>query len=97
MKEREEVVEKVLYYEGGIVSFVEYINRNKEEPVNPKVIYIEGQKDAYILEIAMQYNNGYVENIFSFANNISTTEGGTHLTGFKTAITKVFNDYARKI
>lgn len=95
--EREEPnLKKRLYYEGGIISFVEYINRNKEEPINEKVIYLEGSKNDYLFEVAMQYNKGYVENIFSFANNISTSEGGTHLTGFKAAITKVFNDYARK-
>jgi DNA gyrase subunit B len=91
----EERIEKVLHYEGGIVSFVEYNNRHKEVLFkNP--IYIEGFKEGSIIEIAMQFNDTYVENIFSFANNISTTEGGTHLTGFKTALTKVFNDYARK-
>jgi DNA gyrase subunit B len=90
------IVEKDLYYEGGIVSFVEYINKNKEAALHEKVIYLEAQKDSCIIEAALQYNSGYTENIFSFANNISTTEGGTHLTGFKTAITKVFNDYARK-
>ncbi|MGI6668238.1 MAG: DNA topoisomerase (ATP-hydrolyzing) subunit B [Acetivibrionales bacterium] len=92
---REEKIEKVFHYEGGIVSFVQYINRNKEV-LHDTPIYIEGSKDTSICEIALQYNNGYVENIFSYANNIATTEGGTHLTGFKTAITKVMNDYARK-
>jgi len=83
----EEPVEKHLHYEGGIVSFVEY-----HEP-----IYFDGYKDGCYVEIAMQYNKDvYVENIHSFANNISTAEGGTHLTGFKTAITKVLNDYAKK-
>jgi len=90
-----EKVVKNLCYEGGIVSFVEYINRNKEVLHKPP-IYFEYSKDNYIVEIAMQYNDTYVENIHSYANNIATTEGGTHLTGFKTAITKVFNDYARK-
>jgi DNA gyrase subunit B len=92
---REEKIEKVFHYEGGIVSFVQYINRNKEV-LHDTPIYIEESKDTSICEIALQYNNGYVENIFSYANNIATTEGGTHLTGFKTAITKVMNDYARK-
>ncbi|HHW49148.1 MAG TPA: DNA topoisomerase (ATP-hydrolyzing) subunit B [Clostridiaceae bacterium] len=91
----EEKVVKNLCYEGGIVSFVEYINRNKEVLHKPP-IYFECSKDNYIVEIAMQYNDTYIENIHSYANNIATTEGGTHLTGFKTAITKVFNDYARK-
>jgi DNA gyrase subunit B len=93
----EEPVEKVLYYEGGIVSFVEYMDRNKEPIHDP--IYIEGfrEEDGTYVEISMQYNKDtYVENIHSFANNISTTEGGTHLTGFKAAITKVLNDYAKK-
>jgi len=91
----EEKVVKNLHYEGGIISFVEYMNRNKEVLHN-KPIYIEGSRETSYVEIAMQYNDSYVENIYSFANNIETTEGGTHLTGFKTAITKVFNDYARK-
>ncbi|NSW92026.1 MAG: DNA topoisomerase (ATP-hydrolyzing) subunit B [Firmicutes bacterium] len=91
----EKPVEKVLYYEGGIVSFVEYINKNKEVIHEPP-IYIEGVKDNIEVEIAMQYNDGYIENIYSYANNINTTEGGTHITGFKSAITKVLNDYARK-
>lgn len=94
---KEEPVEKVLHYEGGIVSFVEYMDRNKEPIHDP--IYIEGfrEEDGTYVEISMQYNKDtYVENIHSFANNISTTEGGTHLTGFKAAITKVLNDYAKK-
>ncbi len=91
----EERIVKDLHYEGGIISFVEYINRNKEV-LHSKPIYFEGGKDDSLVEIAMQYNDTYVENIFSFANNIATTEGGTHLTGFKTAITKVLNDYSRK-
>jgi len=92
---QEEKVEKELHYEGGIVSFVKYINKDKEVLHDPP-IYIEGKRDSMYVEIAMQYNDRYVENIFSYANNIATTEGGTHMTGFKTAITKVFNDYARK-
>jgi len=93
---RGEVPDKrVLYYEGGIVSFVEYINKNKEVIHKPP-IYIEGTKDSIDVEISMQYNDGYVENIYSYANNINTAEGGTHITGFKSAITKVMNDYARK-
>lgn len=91
----EEKIEKNLHYEGGIVSFVQYINKDKEV-LHDIPIYVEGYKDSSICEIAMQYNDRYVENIFSYANNIATTEGGTHLTGFKTAITKVVNDYARK-
>jgi DNA gyrase subunit B len=87
--------EEVFHYEGGIKSFVSYLNRNKvslqEEP-----IYIEGIKDNISVEVAMQYNDGYTENIFSFANNIDTVEGGTHLVGFKSALTRIFNDYAKK-
>lgn len=87
--------EEVFHYEGGIKSFVSYLNRNKvalhEEP-----IYIEGIKDNVSVEVALQYNDGYTENIFSFANNIDTVEGGTHLVGFKTALTRAFNDYAKK-
>lgn len=94
-KRSEEKVEEVFHYEGGIVSFVEYINKDKEV-LHELPIYVEGEKDGAYCEIAMQYNDRYVENIFSYANNIATTEGGTHLTGFKTAITKVINDYARK-
>lgn len=87
--------EEVFHYEGGIKSFVTYLNRNKmvlhEEP-----IYVEGIKDKISVEVALQYNDGYTENIFSFANNIDTIEGGTHLVGFKTALTRVFNDYAKR-
>ncbi|QCX33584.1 DNA topoisomerase (ATP-hydrolyzing) subunit B [Caloramator sp. E03] len=86
---------EVFHYEGGIREFVTYLNRNKEV-INEKPIYIKGNKDDIIVEIAMQYNDGYNESIFSFANNIDTTEGGTHVSGFKTALTKVINDYARK-
>ncbi len=82
-------------YEGGIKSFVAYLNRNKEK-LHEEPIYVEGQKDDYIVEVALQYNDGYVENLFSFANNIDTVEGGTHLVGFKSALTRVFNDYAKK-
>lgn len=91
----EEKVEKTLHYEGGIISFVEYINRNKEA-IHEKPIYFDGSRENSYVEIALQYNDTDFENIFSFANNIETTEGGTHLTGFKSAITKVLNDYARK-
>ncbi len=87
--------EKVLFYEGGIKSFVEYINKNKEA-VHPDVIYMEKTKENMEVEIAMQYNTDYNEVIVSFANNIHTTEGGYHETGFKSALTKIMNDYARK-
>lgn len=87
--------EEIFHYEGGIKSFVTYLNRNKislhEEPM-----YVEGIKDNIAVEIALQYNDGYTENIFSFANNIDTIEGGTHLVGFKTALTRVLNDYAKR-
>lgn len=91
----EEKVVKTLHYEGGIISFVQYLNRNKES-LHDQPIYFEGRKEGSYVEIAMQYNDSYNENIYSYANNIATTEGGTHMTGFKAAITKVFNDYARK-
>jgi len=84
-----------LYYEGGIKEFVTYINRNKEA-IHQDVIYVSTVRENSEAEIAMQYNDGYSENIISFANNINTTEGGTHETGFKSALTKVLNDYARK-
>ncbi|AVK49065.1 MULTISPECIES: DNA topoisomerase (ATP-hydrolyzing) subunit B [Clostridium] len=87
--------EEVFHYEGGIKSFVSYLNRNKV-PLHEEPIYIEGVKDNISVEVAIQYNDGYTENIFSFANNIDTVEGGTHLVGFKTALTRVFNDYAKK-
>ncbi|WKV07616.1 DNA topoisomerase (ATP-hydrolyzing) subunit B [Thermoanaerobacterium sp. CMT5567-10] len=87
--------EDVFHYEGGIVEFVKYLNRNKEV-LHPEPIYMESKSDTYEVEVAMQYNDSYTENIFSFANNIDTREGGTHLVGFKAALTKVINDYARK-
>ncbi|SNX53789.1 DNA topoisomerase (ATP-hydrolyzing) subunit B [Thermoanaerobacterium sp. RBIITD] len=87
--------EEVFHYEGGIIEFVKYLNRNKEV-LHPEPIYMESKDDTYEVEVAMQYNDTYAENIFSFANNIDTREGGTHLVGFKSALTKVINDYARK-
>lgn len=87
--------EEVYQFKGGINEFVEHINVNKN-PLHKQVIYIEGDKDNVIVEIAMQYNESYQENIFSFVNNINTIEGGTHLTGFKKALTRVINDYAVK-
>jgi DNA gyrase subunit B len=82
-------------YEGGIVSFVEFLNRNREA-VNQEPIYVEGTRDNINIEIALQYNDSYTENIYSFANNINTHEGGTHESGFKSALTRILNDYARK-
>lgn len=82
---------KEFQYEGGIVSFVEFLNKGKNPIHSP--IYFEKEKDGIQLEIALQFNDGYAENVFSFANNINTIEGGTHLTGFKTAITRVFNKF----
>jgi len=87
--------EESYYYEGGIKSFVEYLNRNKEV-LHKDVMYIEDMKDEYIVEVAMQFNDSYSENIFSYANNIDTIEGGTHLDGFKRALTRVVNDYGRR-
>ncbi|GIQ66979.1 DNA gyrase subunit B [Paenibacillus cisolokensis] len=83
------------HYEGGIIEFVEYLNRNKE-PLHEKPIYVEGMKDHIQVEVALQYNDSYSENIYSFANNINTHEGGTHESGFKSALTRIINDYARK-
>jgi DNA gyrase subunit B len=83
------------YYEGGLKSYVEHLNRTKEV-LHEEPIYIEGEKDGISVEIALQYNDGYTSNIYSFANNIHTYEGGTHESGFKTALTRVINDYARK-
>lgn len=82
-------------YEGGIVSFVEYLNRNREV-LHEKPIFTEGTKDSIQVEVALQYNDSYSENIYSFANNINTHEGGTHESGFKSALTRILNDYARK-
>ena len=91
----EPVLSKTYHYEGGIQSFVEYLNKNKtclfEEP-----IYIEGMKDGSTVEVALQWNDGYNESVFTFANNIHTPEGGTHLVGFRSALTRVINDYGRK-
>jgi DNA gyrase subunit B len=81
------------YYKGGIISFIEYLSKNKN-CVHPKPIYVEGVKSGIEVEIAFQYNDGYTENLFSFANNINTIEGGTHLIGFKTALTRSINQYA---
>lgn len=97
LKDEREDKEKELefYYEGGIKSFVEFINKNKTS-IQKDVMYFEGEKDGSTVELALQYTDGYSENIFSFANNINTIEGGTHLSGLRTALTRVVNDYGRK-
>ena len=87
--------EETYFYEGGIRSFVEHLNR-KKEVIHPTPIYFNGIKDDTVVEIAMQYNDSYMENIYSFVNNINTEEGGTHLAGFKIALTRAANDFARK-
>ncbi|MGB8218308.1 MAG: DNA topoisomerase (ATP-hydrolyzing) subunit B [Candidatus Methanoperedens sp.] len=86
--------EEIFQYEGGIVSFVDFLNKNKNL-LHEKPIYFQKQKDTTVVEIAMQYNDSYTENVYTFANNINTHEGGTHLVGFKAALTKVSNDYAK--
>ena len=91
----ESVREKVFHYEGGIREFVQYLNRSKEA-LYPEIIYCEGVKDGVAVEVAMQHNDSYTENSYGFVNNINTPEGGTHIIGFRNAITKTFNDYARK-
>ena len=93
--DREEKHERTFHYEGGIREFVTYLNRGKV-PLYDQVIYCEGMRDGVYVEVSMQHNDSYTENIYSFVNNINTPEGGTHLTGFKNALTKTFNDYARK-
>jgi len=84
------------HYDGGIVEFVKYLNKTRE-PLHEQPIYVEGSKDHIQCEVAMQYNDGYSENLYSFANNINTHEGGTHESGFKSALTRIINDYARKM
>lgn len=88
-------VVKKLHYSGGIISFVEYLNRNKVV-LNKEPIYFSGEQDGVFVEVALQYNDSYNENVYSYANNIATVEGGSHLTGFRSALTKTVNDYARK-
>ena len=87
--------EKTFHYEGGIREFVTYLNRSKEA-LYPEIIYCEGEQNGVAVEVAMQHNDSYTENTYGFVNNINTPEGGTHITGFRNAITNTFNDYARK-
>lgn len=91
----EEKKENSFCYEGGIKEFVTYLNRSNTE-LYPDIIYCEGEKDGVMVEVAMQHNDAYTENSYSFVNNITTPEGGTHVEGFRSALTKTFNDYARK-
>ena len=90
----EEPLEKTFHYAGGIKEFVTYLNRSKT-PLYEDILYFEGNRDQVYVEVAMQHNDSYNESVFSFVNNITTPEGGTHLTGYRNAITKTFNDYAR--
>lgn len=87
--------EKLLHYEGGIVSFVEYLNKHKDVLFDTPIYFADKHEDAFV-EISIQYNDGYAENVYSYANDIATVEGGTHMTGFRSAMTKSINDYARK-
>ena len=96
LRERGNTKELEYFFEGGIRDFVKYLNDDKV-PLYPEPIYIFGKKDNIVVEIAMQHTDGYSENVFSYVNNIPTTEGGTHETGFRSALTKVMNDYCRKI
>ncbi len=91
----EEPKVREFHYEGGIKEYVSYLNRNKD-PLYEQIIYCEGQREDIVVEVAMQHNDSYQEGTYSFVNNITTPEGGTHLTGFRNAITKTFNDYAKK-
>ena len=93
--ERGEKKEKTFHYEGGIQEFVTYLNKGKAA-IYDKVIYCEGDRDNVYVEVAMQHNDSYTENVYSFVNNVNTPEGGTHLAGFKNALTKTINEYARK-
>ncbi len=91
----EKPVEKLFHYEGGIKEFVEYLNKGKT-PLYNQIIYCEGEKDGVLVEVAMQHNDAYTDNTYGFVNNITTPEGGMHVEGFRKALTKTFNDYARK-
>ena len=91
----EEKIEKEFYYEGGIKEFVQYLNKSKT-PLYENIIYCEGEKDGVVVEVAMQHNDSYNDNTYGFVNNITTPEGGMHVVGFRNALTKTFNEYARK-
>jgi len=91
----EEKIEKEFYYEGGIKEFVQYLNKSKT-PLYEQIIYCEGEKDGVVVEVAMQHNDSYNDNTYGFVNNITTPEGGMHVVGFRNALTKTFNEYARK-
>ena len=91
---REDKKEKIFHYEGGIKEYVQYLNKGNE-PLYQNIIYCQGTKDGVYVEVAFQHNDGYSDNVYGFVNNITTPEGGTHVTGFRNAITKTFNDYAR--
>ena len=94
LRPEDKPVEKTFHYEGGIKEFVSYLNKSKT-PLYDEVMFFEGKKDNVYVEVAMQHNDSYTESAYSFVNNINTPEGGTHLAGFRNAITKTFNDYAR--
>ncbi len=91
----EKPIEKIFHYEGGIKEFVQYLNKSKT-PLYEQIIYCEGEKDGVLVEVAMQHNDSYNDNTYGFVNNITTPEGGTHVVGFRNALTKTFNEYARK-
>lgn len=95
LEDKREDINDTFHYEGGIREFVQYLNK-KKDILHEEIIYAEGSKDKVIVEIAIQYTDAYSENLYSFVNNINTIEGGTHLVGFKTALTRVMNDYAKK-
>jgi len=94
LKDERTEKEAEFFYKGGIISFVEYMNKNKTA-IHKKIVYFEKEVENVVVEVAMQYNEGYAENIYSFVNNINTTEGGTHLTGFKSALTRTLKNYGK--
>ena len=91
----EKPMKRDFHYEGGIKEFVSYLNRSKT-PLYEDIIYCEGEKNGVQVEVAMQHNDSYTENSYGFVNNITTPEGGTHVVGFRNALTKIFNEYGRK-